>query len=191
MSGSNVHFQKRSITELSYSTPGSYNFVVPAGVTMINILGIGGGAGGGKGSPSYDTAGAGDIENIFAPVTPGETVSITVGNGGAGRASGLAAGNGDEGEDTIVSTAAKDYYFLGGVHDTDTFVPDKRLRYASNGSGTSGGRAGYGDGGDSGGVGTDGGAGGTGAGGGGTTDNGQNGGDGGDGLVKIWYKFNS
>ena len=64
--------------DIVYKTPGSYTFIVPTGVTSISALGIAAGAGG---SPSWaNSAGGGGclayINSI--PVTPGQTINITV-----------------------------------------------------------------------------------------------------------------
>jgi hypothetical protein len=89
-----------------YSTAGVFNVVVPAGVTLIKGWlrgGAGGGAGGGGGGGTRDIAffrgaggGAGGGSGANAktesfppiPVTPGDTLEITVGTGGAGGAAG-------------------------------------------------------------------------------------------------------
>ena len=72
----------------SYSTAGSYTFVVPAGVTRISFAAIGGGGGGGVGDENYGAGGGGACayRNNVA-VTPGESISIIVGAGGAGAPS--------------------------------------------------------------------------------------------------------
>lgn len=84
--------------QTAYTTPGSYSFVVPAGVTSISVVAVGGGAGGRaySGSNGYDTGGGGGLRwsnNIS--VTPGETLSVSVGVGGAGtnNFSGNSGGN--------------------------------------------------------------------------------------------------
>lgn len=68
---------------------GSGTWVVPAGVTTIIVHGIGGGGGGGGKACCYrPTAGGGggsgyfSYDNVVA-VTPGETLTITIGAGGA------------------------------------------------------------------------------------------------------------
>lgn len=65
-----------------YTAPGSYSLVVPAGVTALSAVLVAGGGGGG-----YDDGGSGGNlrykNNI--PVTPGETLTIIVGAGGAGN----------------------------------------------------------------------------------------------------------
>jgi hypothetical protein len=76
----------------AFTTPGTYNFVVPTGVHRLNIATIGaggaggeaiyngyhniaqGGSGGGGGSGAYDLH--------YVTVTPGETLSLVVGGGG-------------------------------------------------------------------------------------------------------------
>ena len=85
-------------TTLSYVTPGSYSFTVPAGVTSltISVTGGGGGAGGldagGQGHDGYP----GTVLTGALSVTPGDTIDIIVGGGGAGgenQASGTGGGS--------------------------------------------------------------------------------------------------
>lgn len=69
----------------TFSTPGTYNFTVPAGVTTLNVQAWGSGGGGHN---SYNKAGGGGAfagtNNII--VTPGSIYTITVGAGaGAGN----------------------------------------------------------------------------------------------------------
>jgi len=66
----------------SYTT-GSGSFAVPVGVTAVNVLLIGGGAGGGGRVGGGGGAG-GYVEMPGFPVTPGGTVSYSVGGGGGG-----------------------------------------------------------------------------------------------------------
>lgn len=189
MSAASVFFPSK-IVEQTFTT--STTFVVPNRVELLNLLGVGAGAGGASNTDLTQGAAAGDIENIFVPVTPGETITITIGQGGVG-VSGPPTGN--DGGDTIVQTAEKTYYFFGGKANSydATGNSGARKRYASNGtnvttpSNSPGGEAGYEDGGDAGTTFVDGQDGGIGAGGGSTSDGGQTGGDGGNGLVKIWY----
>jgi len=186
MSGSAVFFD--TIEKTSIHT-GSGTFDVPNRVIMLRLLGIGAGAGGGVNASSAG-AGAGNIENLFIPVTPGETVTITIGVGGAGRTG--SPGLGSDGGDTIVATSAKTYHFLGGLAAGAGTIPPKQRRYAQDGAtgatSAAGGVAGYEDGGDGGTTFVDGQDGGIGAGGGYTTDFAQTGGDGGDGRVQLWFR---
>ncbi len=80
----------------AYTTPGAYIFTVPAGVHYLvaYILGGGGGGGGTAASTACESSngsgGGGAI--IQASVTPGQTISVVVGAGGTGGASGNYAG---------------------------------------------------------------------------------------------------
>lgn len=76
-----------------YTADGS--FVVPAGVKEVVLFGFGGGGGGGSGATTYagggatrDTGGSGGggaVPSVQrATVTPGASVTVTVGDGGAG-----------------------------------------------------------------------------------------------------------
>ena len=66
----------------------SGTFTVPAGVTKVKVTVVGGGGGG-----SITTAGGGGgaAIKIISGLTPGGTVAVTVGLGGAGRAAGSTA----------------------------------------------------------------------------------------------------
>lgn len=75
--------------EAVYTVPGSFSFIVPANVTSISMVGIGGGQGGypantGTGANDAGAAGAaGELRylNTF-PVSPGQQIDIVVGAGG-------------------------------------------------------------------------------------------------------------
>lgn len=78
-------------TEASYTSAGTYTFIVPAGVTSASVVAIGGGGGGGGG-----TAGGGGGLNWRnnISVTAGTSMTIVVGNGGyGGQDSGSSGGN--------------------------------------------------------------------------------------------------
>lgn len=68
------------------------SFVVPAGVSSVQVLAVAGGGGGGTGRYAGDTLGrpgggggaGGRILNTTFAVTPGATIPVTVGLGGAG-----------------------------------------------------------------------------------------------------------
>lgn len=66
--------------QAEYTTSGTYNFVVPAGVTSISAVVVG--AGGGS-SYDYASGAGGGLRYINGlSVTPGETLTVTVGAGG-------------------------------------------------------------------------------------------------------------
>ncbi len=93
------------------TTPGSGSFTIPTGVTSISVMAVGGGAGTGTTSAlgagqvtGGGGAGALGILNNLS-VTPGETLTYTVGAGGAGS---------NNGGDTTVSYGGTNYVAGGG-----------------------------------------------------------------------------
>lgn len=69
--------------QIAYTTPGGYTFVVPAGVTSISVLCIGGGAGCvGDGSVSGQGGTTSYVNN--AAVTPGQSIQVGVAAGRVG-----------------------------------------------------------------------------------------------------------
>jgi len=88
----------------------SGTFSVPTGVSSVQALVVGGGGGGGGASPGagadgYFNGGGGAGGLVFHPaypVTPGGTVSVTVGNGGSGP--GGAGGDGGDGQSSVFGT---------------------------------------------------------------------------------------
>jgi|GEM_PF-3500364 len=83
-----IAYPTSSLNTLAY-TAGVHSFLVPAGVTIIycEILGGGGGSGGiyTNGGSSYGGGGGGGggYAAGYINVTPGETLTLTVGSGGA------------------------------------------------------------------------------------------------------------
>lgn len=63
-----------------FYTSGTYT--VPAGVTAVYVSGCGGGAGGGH---FYGGGGGASVIRQKVNVTPGQTISVTIGSGGAGK----------------------------------------------------------------------------------------------------------
>lgn len=89
---------------VSYTAAGTYSFVVPAGVTSVNMVAIGGGGGGQGGGRYGQGPGGGGAQLSFInsiSVTPSETLTVIVGAGGLGGAGfdngsqGAAGGNGE------------------------------------------------------------------------------------------------
>lgn len=92
-----------------FLTPGSFSFVVPEGVhsLTVDVLGAGGGGGGASsgtiatGCPTSGSfagggggGGSGDVARCSLPVTPGETLTVQVGTGGAAGATGVSGSSG-------------------------------------------------------------------------------------------------
>lgn len=72
-----------------FTTPGSFNWTAPAGVTSVCVVCVGGGGGGGQASSGGNGGSGGGLgwkNNI--PVTPGTSYPVVVGAGGAVRGAG-------------------------------------------------------------------------------------------------------
>jgi N-acetylneuraminic acid mutarotase len=82
-----------------YNTQGADTFVVPSGVTSIEVkIWSGGGGGGAGGSAAAGGAGGGSgYVNAEIPVTPGESLTIYVGGGGRAGVRNTAGGGGGGG----------------------------------------------------------------------------------------------
>jgi hypothetical protein len=75
-----------------YDLPNTYTFVVPANINKISAVAVGGGGGGGASwAQSAGSGGALAYANNIA-VTPGQSITITVGAGGLGQHVGSTAG---------------------------------------------------------------------------------------------------
>lgn len=88
----------------TYSTPGTYTWTAPAGVTtaLIEAWGAGGAGGGATGFSSAGGGGSGGQYSYkSATVVPGRSYTVVVGAGGTGG-----TGNGTAGGDSKVSSAA-------------------------------------------------------------------------------------
>ena len=137
-----------------YTTPGTFTFTVPVGVTTIKVEAWGGGAAGK--SASGGGGGGGAFAGINAiTVVPLTTYTITVGQGGAAT-----GGNGQASSFGTLVVAAGAIGTNGGTVAASTGT----IRYAGGNGGTSSGNAGAGGGGSAG-------AGGAGGVGGNTSDN--------------------
>lgn len=88
--------------EVRFENPGTVGWVVPAGVTTIDVrlIGAGGSGGGGglavattKGLGGGGGGGGGYTESLNIPVTAGETLMVEVGAGGIHSGTGHAGGN--------------------------------------------------------------------------------------------------
>ena len=94
--GTNGYYEKFSATELANSfTDDSGGYLVPSGVTSVEVLVVGGGGAGSGGGNGGGGGGAGGLVYISNyAVTPGERISVTVGAGGAAQAAGTSGNDG-------------------------------------------------------------------------------------------------
>ena len=79
-----------STVTATYSSPGSYVFDVPAGVTGITVTAIG--AAGGSSAPGLANGGEGASITASFAVSPGQKLSVSVGAPGSGGAGGTGGG---------------------------------------------------------------------------------------------------
>jgi len=109
----------------AYTSAGTYEFIVPEGVSSVSAVAIGGG-GGGSGFPtgtSYKWPGSGGGGGGLAwatfDVTPGESLDVFVGNGGGGglNSSGTQPKSGSTGQDSYISR--KSVYSLSDLTYTN------------------------------------------------------------------------
>lgn len=101
MSGGNFFFPHKN-NKTQYTTPGTYSFVVPKGVNEVRALLAGGGAGGARFAGAGGCGGdGGACKEVVLTVTPGETLTVVVGTGGAGGT--LGSIDGKAGNESSVS----------------------------------------------------------------------------------------
>ena len=83
LAGSN-YYRPKSQGQQEFTTPGTYSFVVPANVESISMVAVGGGGGGAQNVNDGGGGGGGALAyNNNVAVTPGETLTVVVGQGGA------------------------------------------------------------------------------------------------------------
>jgi hypothetical protein len=149
--------------QIEYTTPGSYSFTVPDGVTEVSAVCVGGGGGGSTSTLSSNGVsggggGGGGLHWRTFSVTPGETLSIQVGAGGAG---GTASGNNNAiaGNPSFINRGGTTLVLAGGgaqgVYNNTSGLASGGLTYHTTygGGGGTGGAGGAGSGGNSGGGG--------------------------------------
>ena len=80
------------IGQQAYTTPGTFSFTVPAGLTSISAVCVGGGGGGGNDTdntePGSGGGGGGLAYQTSIAVTPGEILTVVVGAGGGSDTAG-------------------------------------------------------------------------------------------------------
>ena len=145
----NVDVQSSPAGQQDYTTPGTYQFTVPSGVTSISTVAVGGGgyggAQGGGNGPGGGGGGGGALayKNNWI-VTPGDTIQVVVGAGGNNAST--------PGGDSTVTYESDTLVAGGGGSGGDGTV------FTNGGPGGAAGQpSGYTDGGGSGGAGANGG----------------------------------
>jgi hypothetical protein len=121
----------------AYITPGSYTFTVPAGVTSVSVVCVGGGAGGTEATGPWGQGGGLAYKNSIS-VTPGESLTVVVGAGGAGKAS----FPGNNGADSRLTRGGTNLVLAAGGNTGTTPVGDVSYSGGDN-SYAGGGAAGY------------------------------------------------
>lgn len=120
--------------DVSYTTPGTYSWTAPAGITSVSVIAVGGGGAGGAAFWSGGGGGGGGLgwkNNI--PVTPGQSYTVVVGAGGV-AVTAAAGGQGTAGGNSFfinTSTVAG----LGGAAGAGSSSNDN-LVYAGGTGGT-------------------------------------------------------
>ncbi len=140
---------------INYTTPGSYSWTVPDGVTTIEVVATGGGGGGGGGGYA---GGNGGVVTATLSVTSGQVIPLVVGGGGV-----FTTDAGGGGGSSNVDAGAADQVIAGGGGGAGYGSPGPATGGNGGGSGTgsgSNGNTGTPGGGGGGGSGGTGGAGG-------------------------------
>lgn len=101
---------------VNFTTPGTYDWVVPAGIYSVRAegWGAGGGAGAGNGTHAPAGGGAGAYVSRVFEVVPGQVITVVVGAGGAGGTLDPDQ-RGQTGGATLISMAGTTIAALGGV----------------------------------------------------------------------------
>lgn len=97
--------------ESTFTTPGSYTFVVPPGVEQVSAVVVGGGGQAGRSGSNVGAGGGGGGGLSYGTfsVTPGESITVQVGAGGDGGSS-----TGGSGGDSFVSRGSTQLLLGGG-----------------------------------------------------------------------------
>lgn len=111
----------QSVNIRDYDQPGSYTYIVPAGISELVIECWGGGGGGSaaigmlqsNAAPGAGGGGGAHAHDIIK-VTPGQVFFLTIGSGGAGGFDpySLANGTGKNGQDTYIASVAGEHLIV-------------------------------------------------------------------------------
>jgi len=126
-------------TVQSFTSTGSGTFSVPTGVTLVDVLVVGGGGGGGWWWGGGGGAG-GLVYRPAFPVTPGGSVSYTIGDGGQGGQTGVGhpapgGASGERGQNTVFGTLTG---YGGGAGSSNNQVSFPLISGGSGGGGARG-----------------------------------------------------
>ena len=102
--------QSRALTSQSFTSSGT--FAVPSGITSADVLVVAGGGSGSQGAGAGGGGGAGGL--VFFPsypLTPGGTVAVTIGCGGASSNTNI----GNDGQDSVFAGSPSPGIGQGGV----------------------------------------------------------------------------
>lgn len=134
--------------KVTYSTPGSFTFTIPAGVTKLRVEVAGGGGGGGgadgQSAGKGGNGGSGAKTNTTFAVTAGASVAVVVGAGGSSAYKKNNGGTGGTSKAGSVSARGGNGGTYGYYLDESDGEKDVRNRYdgtngTSYGSGGAGG----------------------------------------------------
>jgi hypothetical protein len=93
-------------------------FTVPAGISYVQVEMAGGGGGGGGrllgDTPGCGGGGGGGYLKAVIPVWPGESLTVTVGAGGAAGSTAVTPSDGEDGGDSLLSNSCGTLLFAGG-----------------------------------------------------------------------------
>lgn len=114
------------VEERSFSTPGTYSYVVPPGVHRLAVDAVGASGHVGVGLIGHDGGGLGARVEAVLPVTPGEILTVIVGGGngyGGGPGNGEGDSSGGGGGASSVKRSATRLVVAGGGGGPNTNAP--------------------------------------------------------------------
>ena len=126
--------------DATYVTTGTYSWTAPAGVTSVSVVAVGGGGGGGFTWSSGGGGGGGLGWKNNIPVTPGQSYTVVVGQGGPSNSNANAAGS-EGGNSYFISLTTVAGYGGGRGGPTSTAATNG---YGGGFFGDGGGRGGNG-----------------------------------------------
>ena len=100
-----------------YTTPGTYAWTAPAGVTSVSVVAVGGGSGGSTDDPGGGGGGGGLGWKNNIPVTPGQTYTVVVGAGSSAGTSAVIGGTASGGNSYFINTSTVAGLGAGGASE--------------------------------------------------------------------------